>query len=885
MRLFLVLLSWPWSLAFAADRPTVSPPGVDFFERKVRPLLAEHCYQCHGAKKQQAGLRLDTTAGLKQGADTGPVVIPGDPEKSLLLRAVRRESDAPMPPKEPLSAEAVAVLTEWVKSGAVVPAEESVQGSQPDPRRHWAFQPISDPVPPRVNGPVSNPIDQFVLARLEAVGHTLALPADRRTLLRRLSFDLIGLPPTPEELAAFEADTAPDAYPRLVERLLASPHYGERCARHWMDIARYADTKGYVFREDRNYPYAYTYRDYLIRSFNEDKPYDRFLIEQLAADRLELGADRSALAAMGFLTLGRRFLNNIHDVIDDRIDLIGRGLLGLTLACARCHDHKYDPIPSRDYYSLYGVLRSSREPENLPVIGEPPDTPEYRAFQAELAKRRQELAEMIESRRQAEVRRLQAPEVVAAYLQAFFDIRNNNWDVAKTLKERDLKSVLYMRWRNYLVEELKARPSVFAPLQALAAIADKNFPSQWETVLSSGGAAFDPEVVKVLRDAKPRTFPDAVMALARSLGTAAKGSSLAKVHQPGGPTDITPEEFERIRNRADRDAITDAQTKLDKFIASSPHAPPRAMVLEDAEPFQPYVFLRGNPSQRGPSVPRQFLEVLSGPARKPFTDGSGRLELAKAIASPQNPLTARVWVNRVWAYHFGQGLVTTPSDFGVRTPPPSHPELLDWLTRRFIDSGWSTKQLHRLIVLSRTYQQASVGPLADPDNRLLSRQNRQRLDFESLRDAMLRVSGALDPSIGGRSVDIFKAPYTKRRSVYAFIDRQNVPSPFRSFDVASPDQHVPMRYQTTVPQQALFLMNHPFVAEMAKALAARTANVSAMDDRLDALYRHALARSPRTEEREAARQFLEATEQAPGFGPWEQLAQVLLISNEFAFVD
>jgi hypothetical protein len=596
-------------------------------------------------------------------------------------------------------------------------------------------------------------VDAFILARLEAKGLKPAPPADRRTLVRRVTFDLTGLPPTAQEVAAFEADASPDAFAKVVDRLLASPAYGERWGRHWLDVARYADTKGYVFTEERRFPYAYTYRNYVIRAFNEDLPYDRFILEQLAADRMPHGEDSRPLAAMGFLTLGRRFLNNVHDIIDDRIDVVSRGLLGLTVACARCHDHKYDPIPQKDYYSLYGVFASSVEPKELPLVGGPDRTPAYDAFEKELHQRQ---------------------EAVAKYQ-----------------------------------EEHKAE---------LAA-----------------------------------------------------------------------------RNRKFRDGLRALQKKVDELNATSPAAPPRAMVLEDrARPVTPHVFLRGNPNNPGTKVPRQFIQILAGASRRPFQDGSGRLELARAIASKENPLTARVLVNRVWQHHFGAGLVRTPGDFGLRSEPPTHPELLDYLAWRFMEDGWSIKKLHRLILLSRVYQQQNVADpetvRVDPENRLLGAMNRRRLEFEALRDALLAVSGKLDRTRGGRAVDLFTAPFTGRRTVYGFIDRQNLPGVLRTFDFASPDSTTARRYQTTVPQQALFLLNSPFVMEQSRLLVARTevAGCPEPEARIQQLYRLVYARAAAPEEVALGLRFLDDADpapRAPALTAWEQYAQVLLLANEFMFVD
>jgi hypothetical protein len=748
----------------------VPPVALEFFETRVRPVLAEHCYSCHGEQKQQAGLRLDTVDGLRRGTDDGPVLVPGDPTKSKLIHAVKRQGDYPMPPKQALSDEAVAVLTQWVKAGATYPSRAV---TKPDLKKsHWAFQPVIDPPVPSTRATAVSPIDRFILARLEARGLALSPAADRRTLIRRAYYDLVGLPPTAAEIGAFERDTSPGAWERLIDRLQASPHYGERWARHWLDVARYADSKGYVFQEDRSYPYAYTYRDYVIRSFNEDKPFDRFIIEQIAADRLP-GDDKKILAALGFLTVGRRFMNNVHDVIDDRIDVVTRGFMGLTVQCARCHDHKYDPVPIADYYSLYGVFASTIEPRELPLIGEVERSAEYEKFATELKKRQQELESFQEKQ-------------IAVKLAAF------------------------------------------------------------------GGLA-----------------------------------------GPAAGFQIT--NTRRILNRADRNEVTRLQRRIDEFQARSPVAPPRAMAVADSpSPTQPVVFLRGNPGNRGPKVPRQAPAVIAGPDRRPFTSGSGRLELAKAIASPNNPLTARVFVNRVWSHLFGRGLVATPSDFGTRSDPPTHPELLDWLASRFVEDGWSVKKLQKRIMLSDAYRQASHSPpellTADPENRLLGRRDRRRLDFESFRDGMLLVSGMLDRTLYGRSVELFKAPYPTRRSVYASIDRQNLPGTFRAFDMASPDQHTPQRFVTTVPQQALFLMNNPFVMEQARAVTNQPDVLWARGDkRIRRIYFQVLARSPTDQELALARGFLASVENVPvswgQIGHWPALAQVLLLSNEFAFVD
>ncbi|MFM9961729.1 MAG: PSD1 and planctomycete cytochrome C domain-containing protein [Planctomycetaceae bacterium] len=632
---------------------SAEPTAVELFESKIRPVLVEVCFKCHGGDKDSGSLRVDSREALLKGGDTSPAIVPSKPAESLLLKAIRHtDDDLKMPPDKRLPDETIAAFEAWIAAGAPWP-EGRAAGFQA--KRHWAFQPVVSPPLPKIKNQkseIENPLDAYIQQKLDEFKLTPSPPADRRTLIRRASFDLLGLPPTWDEIVEFENDSSPDAVERLIDRLLASPRYGERWGRYWLDVSRYADTKGYVFMEDRNYPFAYTYRDWVIRALNEDVSYDQFLIRQLAADLLP-EPDRSAnLPALGFLTLGRRFLNNINDIIDDRIDVICRGTMALTVGCARCHDHKYDPIPAADYYSLYGVLRSSHEP-----------------------------------------------------------------------KPEDAKTLMAMT------------------------------------------------------------------------------------------------------------------------------------LTEEAKPFDPYIFLRGQQGNHGPQVPRQFLSVVAGSDRKPFANRSGRLELAQAIASPTNPLTARVIVNRVWLHHFGAPLVSTPSDFGLRADPPSHPELLDWLATELIAHDWSLKWLHREIMASRVYRQASM-TAARPDNSLLSHANRQRLDWESLRDSLLYSSGRLNGSVGGAATDILKAPYSERRTIYGFIDRQNLPLTFRNFDFASPDTHTPSRFVTSVPQQTLFLRNSPFVLELSRAFAARASGTN----RVAELFRLAYGRDPTADEVQLAEQFLAEAE-------------------------
>jgi hypothetical protein len=921
----------------AEDAAVKAPVGafaretVEFFESRVRPVLAESCVRCHGEKKQSSELRLDSREAALAGGASGPALIPGNPDESLLIQAIRQTHDEiKMPPKGRLSDEAVEALAQWVKMG--VPWSEgtipSVEARNQASRSHWSLRPVHSVAPPPVRdaGWVATPVDAFILNRLEQEGLAPSPRADRRTLIRRATFDLTGLPPTLEEVEAFLADRSPKAFARVVDSLLASPRYGERWGRYWLDVARYADTKGYLVRGERRYPYSYTYRDYVIRSFNEDLPYDRFLTEQIAADQLDLSGARGkgALAALGFLTVGRRDNGDVNEIIDDRIDLIGRGLLGLTIACARCHDHKFDPIPTEDYYSLYGVFASSVEPDELPLIADAgQDRGETgRDFQRQLREREQARDDLV-AKLKAEFRSdLRAR--IATYLQAAFELDFSATARDPKLDDRARADKLHpgrlrglmIRWKERLEAAAKAPAPdpVFGPWLALAALPAGDFAPRAAALLQEWSAA-NPVVVHALAAEPPASMAEVVKRYGALLAAAeerwqerlkhdtASGAlddpgweALRQIlHAADGPVETAPDASPRLFDRKERESIQALGAKVDELQVNHPGAPPRAMVLNDRpKPVDPQVFLRGNPGRPGKAVPRQFLEALTGPERKPFVHGSGRLELAQAITRPDNPLTARVIVNRIWLNHFGAGLVGTPSDFGLRSEPPTHPDLLDYLAGTFVRGGWSIKALHRLIMLSSTYQQRSdnlsEGLARDPQNQLLWKYNRRRLDFEATRDTLVAVAGRLDGTMGGRSVSRPSTPLSARRTVYGFIDRQNLDGLFRTFDFASPDATSPRRYITTVPQQALYLMNNGFVIDQARALASRVA--SASDDpeaRIRQLYALLFGRAP--EARELAlgvaftRRPVDPGRAGTELSAWDEYAQVLMLANELVFVD
>jgi hypothetical protein len=886
-----LLAGWPCLPLRAADDP--SPD--DFFEASVRPVLVDACIRCHGPKKQRGGLRLDSRAAVLAGGDNGPALVPGQPGKSRLIAAVRHAGELKMPPDRPLSAPKIAALVRWVELGAPWPAKPGATKSR-KPAEHWAFQPVKVPGLPAVRDAawVRTPVDRFILAKLEAEGLTPSPPADRRTLARRAFYDLTGLPPTPEQVEAFAQDDAPDAYAKLIEQLLASPRYGEQWGRHWLDVARYSDTKGYVYgREERFWVHAWAYRDWVIRSLNRDMPYDQFLMLQLAADQVAAD-DPPSQAAMGFLTLGRRFLGVTHDIIDDRIDTVTRGMLGLTVACARCHNHKYDPIPTADYYSLYGVFRSCSERE-VPAEVSTASGPKAEAFARGLRDRQRKLADTLATRRREAADRVRAR--VGDYLTAQLELQKypeEGFD--QILAPTDIIPASVRRWRDYLARSAASRDPVFAAWHAFARLPEKEFPSRAGEVCRRLATA-SPAEVHPLVARSFATPPRDMREVARRygalftrldtrrrslLGASAGGpvvpvpgatrsdtEAIGKVLYAAGSPCVVPDEpivsSEGFFPSGVVTELWNLQGEVDRWLIRSPDAPAYATILVDRPvPTNARIFRRGNPATLGAEVPRQFLQVLSGPDRKPFRVGSGRLELAKAIASPDNPLTARVLVNRVWMHHFGAGLVRTPSDFGTRAAPPSHPQLLDWLAARFVAEGWSLKTLHRHVMLSAAYRQASTGPAdqaaraqalaRDPDNRWLWRMNARRLSFEELRDSLFAVTGDLDRRAGGKPVDLFARPFSARRTVYGLVDRQFPVDLLRVFDFANPDLHVPQRSETTVPQQALFFLNHPLMLDRARALAGHSAVAAAdtPEEKVRHLYRLAYQREPTAHQIRAA---------------------------------
>ncbi|HWB10214.1 MAG TPA: PSD1 and planctomycete cytochrome C domain-containing protein [Pirellulales bacterium] len=855
----------------------------DDFERQIRPLLVNRCYECHGPDVAESQLRLDIKSGWERGGDRGPAIVPGDPAASLLIRAVSyHDEKLKMPPEDAggkLSDAEIETLANWIRQGAYDPrgGEKIVTEIDRAASQHWAFQPIVRPtVPAGVH-----PIDFLIEQKLGEQNFVVTEPADMRTLVRRTTFDLLGLPPTEQQLT-----TTREGYPQFVKELLASPRYGERWARHWLDVARYSDAKDGVlmYGDARIRPFAYTYRDYVIRAFNDDKPFDDFIREQLAADQLNLPPDSPDLAAMGLLTLGRMFDSNRHDVIDDQIDVVGRGFLGLSLACSRCHDHKYDPIPTADYYSLYGVFASCVEPYDRPRIGPLDDA--GKAFEDEFAGKLKEIADQQQAHYDAALKT--ARERTPDYL---VHVATTEPDVSETtifflsLTPEQLRPQITKRWRQLLARRVFPDDPVFGPWHDLMHEPVLK-PDEWKA------RGVDQRIIDGLVAAKPTTASD----VAKAYGTIILNAWMAGATEEDplvglllsrdGPVWFPKRDVAFYLSRQPGDAYRGLLGQLDAIAVKHKDAPARAMIVHDAEVLcDPVIFQRGDPSARGTPVPRRFLEILSPSERQPFTHGAGRLDLANAIASRTNPLTARVWVNRVWMHHFGEPLVENPADFGLQARRPRQLDVLDFLADYFMQNAWRTKPLHELILSSRAYQRESRVPdtdvmanqrRADPANTLLWRANRRRLDLEQMRDAVLAVTGELDETMYGRPVAITDET-NRRRTIYAFVERQNIPAMVQTFDFANADTSTPRRSLTTVPQQALFALNSPFMLQRADALARRVAAVEP-SQRVTRLFQLALGRDPTPAEAEECQQFMAA-------GTFEQLSQVLLMTNELMFVD
>ena len=945
------------ALAFADE--DFSQKQLDFFENKVRPLLVNHCLECHSADNNESELRLDSRSSILKGGSSGrPGAIPANPRDSLIMQAVRHLGDYDMPPSKKLSDEEIADLASWVEMGMPWPeksaainrlsmAELMAQHQQ----KHWAFQPLVFSASTNKSNSKSR-IDELILEQLDAHDLSQSPRADRRTLVRRAYFDLIGLPPTYQQVQSFVNDDDPNAYPKLIDQLLASPQYGERWARHWLDVARYSDTSGYTLdNADRNYPFAFTYRDYVIDAFNNDLPYDQFIREQLAADHLEPTDDNRNLAALGFISVGRKYLRR-EDTIDDQIDVVSRGLMGLTVACARCHDHKYDAIPTADYYSLYSVFENNYVPSELPLLGEPEKLKQFAPYFEEL----DTLQHKVESYRDAryiDLRKHLEENLVDYFARVVAPDQVEQGLPFIDLTDTQVRPLLLNKWRIYLANRATIQKPIMLPATELLKLPEDAFAENakrmidhWHDKRGSDDLVINPIVLAALHADPPKSKIDVgkiygqifqrMIDRWKSDGSKQpvidqfkKGpeKQLANaVFSASSPISIQRKDLDRFLRLPEQKELKKLRSAVNELNTDCPDGIARAMVVRDKETIQEHrTMIRGNIHNRGEIVPRQFVALLSPNKRLKFTRKSGRLELAEKIASPDNPLTARVLVNRVWMHHFSTPLVDTPSDFGIRCEVPIQQTVLDYLAGDFMANGWSIKSLHRKIMLSDTYCQSSQPRVTcekvDPENRLYWKMNRRRLEFEPLRDSILAVSRTLDKKSHGKPVDLLKYPFTKRRTIYGKVDRQDLPGLFRVFDLASPDQSAAKRTRTTVPQQSLFMMNSRFVAEQTRALVRSTPNFknATRKFRVTALYRAVLQRDPSPKEYQLASEFIskatadrnsriaDEKEKETKNGtrvsespetkkarlekenrrliPWQQFAQILLWSNEFEFID
>jgi hypothetical protein len=921
-----VQLTW-LSASVSAKDDEFSHKAVTFFESRIRPLLVDRCLECHGPSTSENGLRLDSRESILKGGLSGTAAIAGDADHSLILQSVRHESDYEMPPDRPLDVQQIQDLKKWIQLGLPWPKSVTSISTSTIPDRieqhrqqHWAFQPIERPATTVEVPQFQSMIDRLLLENLNAEGLGFSDVADRRTLIRRAYFDLLGIPPTYEECVDFINDPSPDAYERLIERLLDSPRYGERWARHWLDVARYADTRGYTLNNaDRNYPFAYTYRDYVIDAFNSDLPFDEFIRQQLAADYMEVPEDKRTLAALGFLTVGRKYLART-DTIDDQVDVVTRGLMGLTVGCARCHDHKFDAISTADYYSLYGVFANCHEPEELPLMGDSKQREQFDAFFAELESRRAAVNkfenEFVDQLHNQIVENL--PDYLARAIEPDTAKRTELRNLV--LEDNEINQTAVEKWRAYLTKRASDNDPAILPVGELFQLPDENFVSQAKELIrrwnSSESGRFNPIVLRALADSPPRSKAEIGVVYGDLLTTIYRDwveagcknpplnqfsgdqKQLAKIiFAENSPAQIHRRNLRAYLNAADRKQWDKLRFAVTQHHSSTPSGIRRAMTIrEDHPPRDPHILIRGKVNRLGDEVPRQFLQLIQ-PDRQPFTQRAGRLELAEAIASSENPLTARVFVNRVWMHHFSQPIVDTPSDFGIQCPEPVQRKLLDFLASDFIENGWSIKYLHRTIMTSHAYRQQSQDraecATKDPENRLVWKMNRRRLEFEALRDSMLAVAGNLDDATHGPPVDLLSAPWSQRRTVYGKIDRQDLPNLYRVFDLASPDQSTAKRIRTTVPQQSLFMMNHGFVVHQARVLAKVIRQIDIVEDgsairrrRVEKLYQTVYQRNPSLREFRVASQFLQSAENIEDhLRPWQQLAQVLLWTNEFEFVD
>jgi mono/diheme cytochrome c family protein/cytochrome c553 len=863
---FVLVLSTVPAFSATADK------AEEFFEMKVRPILAKNCFACHTASKM-GGLEMSSREALLKGGADGAAIVPGDPDHSLLIRAVRHEdARIKMPPQGQLSSDEIDQLSLWVKAGAVWPKSHASQGTTaakgddyvitPEQRNYWAFRPVTKPAPPKADAWAKTPIDHFIAAKLQEKGLAPVKPADKRTLIRRATFDLTGLPPTPEEVDSFLKDKSAGAFAKVVDRLLASPRYGERWGRHWLDVSRYSDDK-LDSERDAPHPNAFRYRDWVIQAFNDDMAYDEFVKAQIAGDLLP-NPEKTA-AGLGLYALSPEFQ-------DDRVDVTTRGFLGLTVACATCHNHKFDPIPQKDYYALLSVFDNTKMDEY--PLAPKAEVEEYKARKKKVEDEEKKLKEYVDAQ--------------AAQLADIFATRTSDYlmAAAKLIPAESVDKETLERWNKYLAKTEKEHPFL-KPWYALQK--DKQHESEARKLADD----FQARVVKVFAEHNRIERENMIR-----LGGSTERGNLSRADLLSLPRDdyflwrdlfsdkgilvYDEKGINRFLTGEFKTYLVTLRKNLDQYKKEIPPQYPFLQIISDvAKPKKQHVYLRGDKNNPGDEVDAHFLSILSSGKPKPYTHGSGRLELAEDIADPKNPLTPRVIVNRVWQWHFGVGIARTASNFGELGERPVNPELLDYLAARLLEDKWSIKALQREIMLSATYQLGSddsqKAETVDPEDRLMWRFNRQRLDAEEVRDAVLFASGKLDLQGGGKPEHLDDSNF--KRTVYGFVSRRRLDPMLELFDFPNANSTSEARIVTNVPLQGLFFLNSPLLMSQSEALAAR---VESSDEKqaIEKAYRLLFDRAPTQKELKLGLEFLHATPEKP----WPKYLQVLLSSNEFNYV-
>ena len=933
-------LACPDAADAADDPPAISPQARGFFEKKIRPVLVTHCYPCHSdraaaVKKLRGGLRLDSRLGVRKGGDTGAVIVPGKPQQSLLLKAMQYES-LEMPPKGKLPSRIIADFREWIAQGAPDPRRSAAAGSSriniEQGRKHWAYQPLKRPTVPRHHQRSGDSaIDAFLLERLETARLKQVEEADRVVLMRRVYFDLVGLPPTPAQIEAFANDNSPQAYTRLVDQLLASPHFGERWGRHWLDVVRFAESitlRGFLF------PEAWRYRDYVVESFNADRPFDRFVQEQIAGDLLPastLVERQRNVVATTFLTLGNNNLEDQDkdklrmDVIDEQLETISRGFLAQTVGCARCHDHKFDPIPTSDYYALAGILRNTRTLNHANVskwIELPLPTVPAQAARIALYK---QAAASLEARiktlkatagtpdRLAPLPLSQVAGTVVDDLQA---VTTGRW-----MKSQYTKSYVGSGYSHDMGEQKGGKTARFrprlprdgfyevlfaytpgsnrspaVPVTVTGTDGSKTFTINQKQTPPLGGRFISLGRHRFLRNG----LNEVVVTNEGTVGVVIIDAVQFLPEDLAGkkpkPSTTTPR---KTNTAAPQKQLAMLQRQLKALKQQAPDQPMYMSIEEEKSIADTRIHVRGNVHNLGDAAPRGFLQVISLDYRPRFTDKqSGRLELGRWIAHRDNPLTARVLANRLWHWVFGSGLVRTTDNFGTTGELPSHPKLLDYLASRLIEQNWSVKSVLRELVLTRTYRLVSRsetrGREHDPENRLFWRMNRKRLDAEGLLDAILFVSGRLQTDLGGSLIrpdtsnDYNYRHNSNRRALYWPVLRNSLPELFRVFDFANPSMVTGRRESSATTPQALFLMNNPWVITQADHAAGRMLGLEQLDDpqRIRLAVLATLGRPPTNTELQSMLVFVrsENDDEASRQQKWSQLIQILFASIDFRYL-